>query len=137
MKSFKLTMFIIALIILIGSLVFLEDIMNLIPDEKVRTVIIIIIFTIVVLFMLFLTYSEAKKKLYTTSKFIILNDLITIVLLIFLAYFYFKKQDANDINELIGLNMLMRKIQIIFYVTLFIRPILTIERFKKQIDKIN
>jgi|GEM_PF-5690099 len=134
MKSFKLTMFIIALIILIGSLVFLEDIMNLIPDEKVRTVIIIIIFTVVVLFMLFLTYSEAKKKLYTTSKFIILNDLITIVLLIFLAYFHFKKQDANDINEIIGLNMLMRKIQIIFYVTLFIRPILTIERFKKQID---
>lgn len=134
MKSFKLTMFIIALIILIGSLVFLEDIMNLIPDEKVRTVIIIIIFTVVVLFMLFLTYSEAKKKLYTTSKFIILNDLIAIVLLIFLAYFYFKKQDANDINELIGLNMLMRKIQIIFYVTLFIRPILTIGRFKKQMD---
>ncbi len=95
-----------AIIILFGLLLFLPNIVALIPSERVQFALAIIFCFLVFLLLIYVTYNDIRKKQYTTAVFIVLADIIIIVAFAAICYTYFHKSNVTNTE------ILLRKIHI-------------------------
>lgn len=72
----------IKIILVIFTLIFIPLIIDRIPNERIKFILSIVFLSILFIFMLYECYKDVINKHYSTTKFILLSDLIIIFLYI-------------------------------------------------------
>ena len=76
-------------------------------------------------------YMDITNRLYTTSKFIILVDLINIILLIILCFLYFNNYDKTNMDALWNRKISIQRCASLLILMVPIKYILENQKFKK------
>lgn len=85
--GFKKEHFIASLIIILFILLlFVPNIVDLIPSEEMKYVVTIIFSVLVFIFLIYLTYDDIRKRKFTTTVYIVLLDIIGIINFVFVGY---------------------------------------------------
>jgi len=125
-----------SVIILFALLLFLPNIIDLIPSKEVKFEIAVIISLLVFLLLIYVTYSDIRKSGFTTTVYIVLLDIIVIIVLVVLTYNYIYTyiHKSNEINiEILLRNINIRTVSLlVFLCSSILKNFLESKRFKKK-----
>ena len=118
-------------IILFILLLFLPNIVDLIPSEEMRFVSYIILVLLVFIFIVFETYQDIKKKQFTTDIYVILVDIIAIISFVSVIYISFKSYNLTNIEILLQNKINKTMASIFFFCAILLQSYLKSQKFKK------
>lgn len=119
----------IKIILVIFTLIFLPLIIDRIPNERIKFIFSIVFFSILFIFILYEFYKDVINNHYSTTKFILLSDLIIIFL-----YIVFVILVIKNFNKILSLNFKLNLDNIILIPLpiIIIRHYLKSKRFKNK-----
>lgn len=132
MKLNKSHMIFAISIILFILLLFLPNIIDLIPSKEVKSIIVIILAMLTFIAIIFETYDDLTKKQFTTNIYIILADIIEIISFGILGYISFKSYDTTNIEVILKRNDHIAAAKLFFLGAILVRSFLKSQRFKKK-----
>lgn len=131
MKSIKSYIISFIIVILFILVIFLPNIIDLIPSQKVKIIVAGILFFLMLILMIFTTYKDIRKKEYTNNVFIVITDVVQISSYLVLGYIALVPYDVKNI-ELLFSKINHRMIAIlVFASTILIQSYFKREKFKK------
>ena len=101
MRVKKKNIIVSSIIILFALLLFLPNIVDLIPSKEVKFAIAIIFSLLVFLFLIYVTYSDIRKSEFTTTVYLVLLDIIGIIVFVVVNYTYLHKSNETNIEILL------------------------------------
>lgn len=132
MKLNKSDMIFAISIILFILLLFLPNIIDLIPSKEVKSIILIILAMLTFIAIIFETYDDLTKKQFTTTIYIILADIIEIIAFGILGYLSFKSYDTTNIEVILKRNDHITAAKLFFLGAILVRSFFKSQRFKKK-----
>lgn len=121
MKRFGIKIGLIIIVVLLFiSLVFLPNIIDMIPSLIVKNVICLLLNGIVFFLIILDTFNTIKKKKYRTTIFIVLSNLLMVFSLFVFAYLSLVNVNVKDIEKIHYINNLQIKGEIFFFAGLLL-----------------
>lgn len=97
--------FIVLLIIVVfGLVLFMPNIIDLIPSHEVKFTAAIIFSLLAFLFLIYITYSDIRKKQYTTTVYIVILDIIQVVVFAIVGYMLLNNSPVINSEILLRVN---------------------------------
>lgn len=132
MRFNKKNIIVLIVVILFALLLFLPNVIGLIPSDRVKFVIYNIFSLLVFLFLIYITYNDIRERKFTTTVYIVLADIIVMAVFAAVMYTFYNYFNVTNVDILLRESRIRVTSLIFLFCSSILLNYLKSDKFKKN-----
>lgn len=132
MRFNKGNVIVLIVVIIFALLLFLPNVIGLIPSDRVKFVISNIFSLLVFLFLIYITYNDIRERKLTTTVYIVLADIIVMAVFAVVMYTFYNDFNVTNVDILLRESRIRVTSLIFLFCSSILLNYLKSDKFKKN-----